>query len=119
MKEEHKQLYALTVREARAAQDACNRVTADLPANLGISDAQFDAADRAAGALSTPFADHQKIVLVLTAKEFLELKYLVTQALDDNHQSGCIVEPPMARLRKQVNKRIGEQLRKALAFRKK
>lgn len=73
MKNEKKYLYALTKREAHAAQDACNRVTADLPRNLGISEAQFDACDRAAYALARPDIDADKKILVLTALEFDEL----------------------------------------------
>ena len=73
MKKEKKHLYALTKREAHAAQDACNRVTADLPRNLGISGAQFDACDRAAYALARPEIDADKKILVLTALEFDEL----------------------------------------------
>ena len=46
MKNEKKFLYVLTRREAHAAQDACNRITADLPENLGVSNAQFEACDR-------------------------------------------------------------------------
>lgn len=60
MKKEKKHLYALTKREARAALDACNRITADSPENLGISDAQFDACDRAAYALAHPEIDADK-----------------------------------------------------------
>lgn len=48
MRDEKKFLYAMTKREAHAAQDACNRITADLPENVGITNAQFDACDRAA-----------------------------------------------------------------------
>lgn len=73
MKNEKKFLYALTKREAHAAQDACNRVTADLPRNLGISDAQFDACDRAASALAYPAIEADKKVLALTELEFDEL----------------------------------------------
>lgn len=73
MKNEKKLLYALTKREAHAAQDACNRVTADLPRNLGISDAQFDACDRAAYALAHPVIEPNKKILTLTALEFDEL----------------------------------------------
>lgn len=73
MKNEKRFLYALTKREAHAAQDACNRVTADLPRNLGISDAQFDACDRAAYALAQPAIEPKKKVLALTALEFDEL----------------------------------------------
>lgn len=73
MKNEKKRLYALTNREARAAQDACNRITADSPENLGISNAQFEACDRAACALARPEIDVDKKVLALTALEFDEL----------------------------------------------
>ncbi len=73
MRNEKRFLYALTKREAHAAQDACNRVTADLPRNLGISDAQFDACDRAASALAHPAIDPKKKVLALTAFETGEL----------------------------------------------
>lgn len=73
MKNEKKHLYRLTKREARAAQDACNRITADSPENLGISNAQFDACDRAAYALAHPEIGADKKVLVLTALEFDEL----------------------------------------------
>lgn len=73
MKQEKKHFYALTKREARAAQDACNRITADSPENLGISDAQFDACDRAAYALARPAIDADKKVLILTQFEFDEL----------------------------------------------
>jgi hypothetical protein len=73
MKNEKKHLYRLTKREARAAQDACNRITADSPENLGISNAQFDACDRAAIALARPAIDAYKKVLALTATEFDEL----------------------------------------------
>ncbi len=73
MKNEKKFLYALTRREAHAAQDACNRITADLPENLGITNAQFDACDRAAYALAHPAIETDKKVLVMTALEFDEL----------------------------------------------
>lgn len=73
MKNEKKFLYALTKREAHAAQDACNRITADLPENLGITNRQFDACDRAAYALAHPAVEANKKVLVLTALEFDEL----------------------------------------------
>lgn len=73
MKTEKKHLYALTKREARAAQDACNRVTADLPRNLGISKQQFDACERAASALAHPDIDANKKVLVMTEFEFDQL----------------------------------------------
>ncbi len=73
MKNEKKRLYALTKREARAALDACNRITADSPQNLGISNAQFDSCDRAACALARPEIDADKKVLALTALEFDEL----------------------------------------------
>lgn len=73
MKKEKKHLYALTKREAHAALDACNRITADSPENLGISDAQFEACDRAASALSRPEINADKKVLALTALEFDEL----------------------------------------------
>lgn len=70
MKNKKKNLYALTRREATAALDACNRITADSPENLGISDRQFEACDRAACALARPEIDSGKRVLVLTALEF-------------------------------------------------
>lgn len=73
MKTEKKFLYALTKSEAHAAQDACNRVTADLPRNLGISEGRFEACGRAAYALARPEIDSSKRVLVLTALEFDEL----------------------------------------------
>lgn len=73
MKNEKKHLYALTKREARAALDACNRITADSPENLGISNTQFDACDRAACALSRPALEANKKALSLTALEFDEL----------------------------------------------
>lgn len=73
MKVEKKHFYALTSREARAAQDACNRITADSPRNLGISDSQFDACDRAACALARPEIESDKKVLALTALEFEQL----------------------------------------------
>lgn len=73
MKNEKKQLYALTKREARAALDACNRITADSPENLGISSSQFDACDRAACALARPEIEADKKLLILTALEFDEL----------------------------------------------
>lgn len=73
MKNEKKFLYELTRREAHAAQDACNRITADLPENLGISNTQFDARDRAATALAHPSVNADKKVLVFTALEFDEL----------------------------------------------
>ena len=60
MKNEKKFLYALTRREAHAAQDACNRITADLPENLGITNAQFEACDRAAYALAHPGVQRTK-----------------------------------------------------------
>ena len=60
MKQEKIHFYALTQREARAALDACNRITADSPENLGISCAQFDACDRAACALARPAIDAEK-----------------------------------------------------------
>lgn len=72
MKNEKKNLYALTKREAHAALDACNRVTADSPENLGISDRQFEACDRAACALARPEIDGGERTLVLTALEFDE-----------------------------------------------
>jgi hypothetical protein len=83
MKNEKKLFYALTKREAHAAQDACNRVTADLPRNLGISDAQFDACDRAAYALAHPAIEQNKKVLVLTALEFDELFKCFMNGYDD------------------------------------
>lgn len=67
MKNEKKFLYALSKREAHAALDACNRITADLPENLSISNQQFDACDRAAHALAHPEIEADKKVLVLTA----------------------------------------------------
>lgn len=73
MKTEKKHLYALTKREAHAAMDACNRITADSPRNLGISDSQFDACDRAASALARPEIESNKKVLALTALEFEQL----------------------------------------------
>ncbi len=73
MKTEKKHLYALTKREARAAMDACNRITADSPQNLGISDSQFDACDRAACALARPEIESDKKVMALTALEFEQL----------------------------------------------
>jgi hypothetical protein len=73
MKQEKIHFYAPTQREARAAQDACNRITADSPANLGISDAQFDACDRAAVALARPAIDADKKLLILTELELDEL----------------------------------------------
>lgn len=73
MKSERKHFYALTRREARAAQDACNRMTADSPENLGISNQRFDACDRAAYALAHPAIEADKKVLVLTALEFEQL----------------------------------------------
>lgn len=73
MKSERKHFYALTKREARAAQDACNRITADSPENLGISNGQFDACDRAAYALARPAIEADKKVLALTSLEFDEL----------------------------------------------
>jgi hypothetical protein len=73
MKKEKKHLYRLTEREARAAQDACNRITADSPENLGISNAQFEACARAAYALARPAIETGKKVLALTATEFDEL----------------------------------------------
>lgn len=73
MKNEKKFLYALTRREANAAQDACNRITADLPENLGITNRQFDTCDNAAHALAYPAIAADKKVLVLTALELDEL----------------------------------------------
>ncbi len=73
MKNEKKYLYALTRREAHSALDTCNRITADSPENLGISNQQFEACDRAAYALARPAIDTAKKVLVLTALEFDEL----------------------------------------------
>ena len=73
MKSEKKFLYALTKREANAAQDACNRITADLPENLGITNRQFDLCDRAAYSLAHPAIEADKKVLALTALEFDEL----------------------------------------------
>lgn len=73
MKSERKHFYALTKREARAALDACNRITADSPENLGISSQQFDACDRAAYALALPNIEADKKVLILTALEADEL----------------------------------------------
>lgn len=73
MEGEKKHLYALTKREARAAQDACNRITADSPENLGISNQQFDACDSAAYALARPDIEADKKVLILTALEADEL----------------------------------------------
>ena len=73
MKSEKKFLYALTKREANAAQDACNRITADLPENLGITNRQFDACDRAAYALARPASRADKKALVMTALELDEL----------------------------------------------
>ncbi len=73
MKQEKIHFYALTQREARAAQDACNRITADSPENLGISNRQFDACDRAAYALAHPDIEADKKLLILTALEADEL----------------------------------------------
>ena len=73
MKNEKKNLYALTKREAHAAQDACNRITADLLENLGISSRQFNACERAADALARPEIDADRRILILTALEFDEL----------------------------------------------
>lgn len=73
MKSERKHFYALTKREARAAQDACNRITADSPENLGISNRQFDTCDRAAYALARPDIEADKKVLILTRLEADEL----------------------------------------------
>jgi len=73
MKNEKKNLYALTKREAHAALDACNRITADSPENLGVSNAQFEACDRAACALARPEIEADKKVLVLSPLEFDEL----------------------------------------------
>ena len=73
MKNERTFLYALTKREAHAAQDACNRITADLPKNLGITNAQFDACDRAVYALAHPAVSADKKIFALTALEFDEL----------------------------------------------
>lgn len=73
MKQEKIHFYALTQSEAHAALDACNRITADSPENLGVSCAQFDACDRAACALARPAIDADKKVLTLTAFELDEL----------------------------------------------
>ena len=73
MKKEKQYLYALTKREAHAVQDACNRITADLPENLGISNQHFEACDRAADALAHPAVGADKKVLVLTALEIDQL----------------------------------------------
>lgn len=73
MKTEKKHLYALTKREAGAALDACNRITADSPQNLGIRDSQFEACDQAAFALARPEIDADKKLLVFTAREFEQL----------------------------------------------
>ena len=73
MKSESKFLYALTKREAHAAQDACNRITADLPENLGITNVQFEACDRAAYALARPAVLADKKIFALTELEFDEL----------------------------------------------
>ncbi len=73
MKQEKIHFYALTQREAHAALDACNRITADSPENLGVSCAQFDACDRAACALARQAIDADKKVLTLTAFELDEL----------------------------------------------
>jgi len=73
MKQEKIHFYALTQREARAAQDACNRITADSPENLGISNRQFDACDRAAYALAHSDIEADKKLLILTRLEFDEL----------------------------------------------
>lgn len=83
MKAEKKHFYALTIREARAAQDACNRITADSPQNLGISEQQFDACDRAAYALARPDIQADKKVLVLTALEADELFRCFMNGYDD------------------------------------
>lgn len=66
MKNERKFLYALTRKEAHAAQDVCNRITADLPENLGITNAQFEACDRAACALARPAVSADKKIFALT-----------------------------------------------------
>jgi hypothetical protein len=66
MKNEKKFLYALTRREAHAALDDCNRITADLPENLGIANAQFEACDRAAYALARPVVSADKRIFALT-----------------------------------------------------
>ncbi len=73
MKTQKKHLYALTKREAGAALDACNRITADSPQNLGISEMQFEACDRTAYALARPEIESGKKVLALTALEFDQL----------------------------------------------
>lgn len=90
MKQEKKHFYALTKREARAALDACNRITADSPENLGISDAQFDACDRAACALARPEIDADKKVLVLSALELDELfKFFMNGYSDGEYVESC------------------------------
>ena len=66
MKNEKKFLYELTRREAHAAQDACNRITADLPENLGITNVQFEACDRAAYSLARPAVSADKKIFALT-----------------------------------------------------
>ncbi len=80
MKEEKKYIYELTKREAHATQDACNRIKADSPENLGVSDGQFDACDRAAYALARPAIDSSKILLIYMPFEFRQL-YLFSQTV--------------------------------------
>ena len=89
MKQEKIHFYALTQREASAALDACNRIAADSPENLGISDAQFDACDRAAYALARPAIDADKKVLILTAFELDELFKCFMNGDGDYVESYC------------------------------
>jgi hypothetical protein len=89
MKNERKFLHALTKREAHAALDACNRITADSPENLGVSCAQFEACDRAACALARPAIDAEKRVLILSAYEFDELFKCFMNSDGDYVESYC------------------------------
>lgn len=107
MKNEKKFLYRLTKREAHAAQDACNRITADLPENLGITNAQFDACDRAAFALASPAFSADKKVLVLTTLELKELFKCFMNSYDNSNyvESYCqsaSSKAPIARVQKKL-----------------
>lgn len=114
MKNEKKFLYALTKREAGAAQDACNRVTADLPENLGITNRQFDACDRAAYALARPMIDGGKILLALTPYEFEKL-YLSFKCGEDKVTAiHCQTRAEMSALRR-VRKKMTARLSKIVS----
>lgn len=110
MKNEKKHLYALTKREASAALDACNRITADSPENLGITNQRFEACDRAAYALARPAVRADERVLILTALEFDELFKCFTNGYGDGDfvESYCQTAASKAAFAR-VQKKLHEQ----------